>query len=187
MVSRSNSFATVQLTPIPGDRRLYALECVGTLRLAGWGSRAATAEGGGRAWEFTCRGLWQPVIQAADVAGTSIGEYRARTLQLGGVLRWSDRELALRPDSLWRDRYVLAEDDRRLATIEGRAWGKRPVSVRVDGAADIGPGLLLFAVFVVGTLEKNAHVAARRPRPVHFRAQGRAAAAVAAMMRLRRD
>jgi hypothetical protein len=152
MVSRSNSFATVQLTPISRGRRLYALECVGTLRLSGWASRTATAEGGGRAWQFTYRGVRRPVIQATDAAGTVVGEYTGRAMHLGGVLRWSDRELRLRPDSLWRDRYVLAQDDRRLATIEGRAWGKRPVNIRVDGAADVGPGLLLFAVFVVGAL-----------------------------------
>jgi hypothetical protein len=152
MVSRSNSFATVQLTPISRRRRLYALECVGTLRLTGWASRTATAEGGGRAWRFTYRGLRQPVVVAADDTGTVVGEFRACAPHLGGVLRWFDRALALGPDSLWRDRYVLAEDDRRLATIEGRAWGDCPVNIRVDGAADIGPGLLLFAVFVVGRL-----------------------------------
>jgi hypothetical protein len=155
MVSRSNSFATVQLTRISRRRRLYALECVGTLRLRGWASRTATAEGGGRAWQFTYRGIRQPGIVAADDAGTVVGEFRARAPHLGGVLRWSDRELRLRPDSLWRDRYVLAEDERRLATIEGRRWGERPVNIRVDGAADISPGLLLFAVFVVGTLAQS--------------------------------
>jgi hypothetical protein len=159
MVSRSNSFATVKLTPIPGARRVYALECVGTLRLAGWAARTATAEGGGRAWRFTYRGRRQPLIEAADSGGAVIGEYRGHPGQLEGVLRWCGRELALRPDSLWRDRYVLAEDDRRLATIEGRRWGKRPVNIRVDGAADIGPGLLLFAVFVVATLEQHAQAA----------------------------
>jgi hypothetical protein len=29
------------------------------------------------------------------------------------------------------------------------------VNIRVDGAADIGPGLLLFAVFVVGRLAES--------------------------------
>jgi hypothetical protein len=155
VVSRSSSFATVQLTPIPGRRRLYALECVGTVRLTGWTSRTAIAEGGGRVWRFTYRGIRRPVIQAADAAGAVVGEYRGRAPHVGGVLEWSGRRLSLRPDSLWRDRYVLAEEDRRLATIEGRAWGRRPVSIRVDGAADIGPALLLFAVFVVGTLARK--------------------------------
>ena len=170
MVSRPNSFATVQLTPISGARRLYALECVGTLRLSGWAGRRATAEGGTRAWQFEYRGMSQPVVQAVDAAGTVVGEYRGRILHAGGVLEWSGRTLALRPDSLWRDRYVLLEDERRLATIEGRAWGRRPVNIRVDGAADIGPGLLLFAVYIVGALEKNLRVAAlagfERPAPV---------------------
>jgi hypothetical protein len=166
VVSRSYSFATVQLTPIPGRRRLYALECVGTVRLRGWTSRAATAEGGGRVWRFTYRGIRQPVVEATDEDGAVVGEYRGRTLHPGGALEWCGRLLCLRPDSLWRDRYVLTEGDRRLATIEGRAWGRRPVNVRVDGAADIGPGLLLFALFVVGMLARNPQAAAltRRDR-----------------------
>ena len=155
MVSRSSSFATVQLTPISRRRRLYALECVGTLRLTGWASRSATAEGGGRAWRFTYRGLRQPVMVAVDDRGAVVGDFRASAPQPGGVLRWTHRALALRPDSLWWDRYVLTEDDRRLATIEGRTWGDGPVNIRVDGAADIGPGLLLFAVFVVGRLAES--------------------------------
>ena len=155
MDTRVHSFATLQLTPAPGDRRLYALDGVGTLRLTGWASRTATAEAGGLAWLMTYRGLLAPVIQAADAAGV-VGEFRARTLHRGGLLRWRDRELNVRPDSLWRERYVLVEDDRRAATIEARGWGRQPVNLRIDGAAELEPGLLLFAVFVVGTLAHNA-------------------------------
>lgn len=158
MATRLHSFATLQLTPIPGDRRLYALDGVGTLRLTGWASRTAIAEAGGLAWQMTSRGLLQPVIQAADAAGAVAGEFRGRTLYRGGPLRWSDRGLSVRPDSLWRERYVLIEDDRRLATIEAKGWSRQPVNIRVDGAAEIEPGLLLFAVFVVGTLAQSAPV-----------------------------
>jgi hypothetical protein len=111
------------------------------------------------------------IVQAVDVAGTVVGEYRGRVLHPAGVLEWAGRARALRPDSLWRDRYVLLEDDRRLATIEGRAWGKRPINIRVDGAADIGPGLLLFAVYVVGALQRNVRAAplGRLERPARAR------------------
>jgi hypothetical protein len=156
MPTRLHSFATLQLTPIPGDRRLYALDGVGTLRLTGWASRTATADAGGPAWQMTYRGLLQPVIQATDAAGAIAGEFRARTLHRGGPLRWADRELLVRPDSLWRERYVVVEDDRRLATIEAKGWTRQPVNLRVDGAAELEPGLLLFAVFVVGTLAQSA-------------------------------
>ena len=156
MPTRLHSFATLQLTPIPGDRRLYALDGVGTLRLTGWASRTATAEAGGLAWQMTYRGLIQPVIQAADAAGDVTGEFRGRTPHRGGLLQWADRELTVRPDSLWLERYVLIEDDRRLATIEAKGWSRQPVNLRVDGAAELQPGLLLVAVFVVGTLEHNA-------------------------------
>ena len=159
MDTRLHSFTT-QLEPLPGARRLYAIHGVGTLRLTGWGSRTAIAEAGGRAWQMSCRGLLASVIQAADAAGAVAGEYRAPTLRRGGLLRWGDRELAVRPDSLWRERYLLVEGDRRLATIEARRWGRQPVKLRVDGAAELEPGLLLFAVFVVGTLAQNAPGAA---------------------------
>jgi hypothetical protein len=154
----ASSFATVQLTPIPGGRRLYALECVGTLRLLGRASRTATAEGGGRAWQFTYRGMWQRVIQAADAAGSVVGEYTARERQLGGMLQWFGRELALRPDSLSGDRYALLENDRRIATIENRGWGKRPVNIRVDGTADIGRG------FCSSRSSPSARLRRARPR-----------------------
>jgi hypothetical protein len=156
MPTRLHSFATLQLTPIPSDRRLYALDGVGTLRLTGWASRTATAEAGGLAWQMTYRGLIQPVIQAADATGDIAGEFRGRTPHRGGLLRWADRELTVRPDSLWLERYVLIEDDRRLATIEAKGWSRQPVNLRVDGAAEFAPGLLLFAVFVVGTLAQSA-------------------------------
>lgn len=156
MATRLHSFATLQLTPTPGDRRLYALDGIGTLRLTGWASRAATAEAGGPAWQMTYRGLLSPVIQAADAAGAIAGEFRARTLHRGGPLRWLDRGFNVRPDSLWRERYVLVEDDRRVATIEAKGWGRQPVSLSVDGEAELEPGLVLFAAFVVGTLAQNA-------------------------------
>ncbi len=145
-------------TTIPGDRRLHAFKGVGTLRLAGWTSRAATAEAAGLSWQITYRGIWRPVIQAADAAGTIVGEFKGRTLHRGGVLRWSDRELTLRPHSFWRERYVLAEDNRKLATIEGEGWGARPVNVTVDDAAEIEPGPLLFAAVTVQVVGLSAPV-----------------------------
>jgi hypothetical protein len=44
--------ADLELKRTPGDRRLYALEGVGTLHLKGFASRAATAEAGGRTWRI---------------------------------------------------------------------------------------------------------------------------------------
>lgn len=147
----------LQLTRTPGDRRLFALEGVGTLRLTGWAPRAGTAEAGSLSWQIKRRGFWSRVIQATDVAGVVVGEYEGRSLRRGGVLRWCDRELALRPDSVWRERYALLEGDRQLAAIEGTSWGKRPVNITVDDhATAFAPGLLLFAAFVVQTLAQDA-------------------------------
>jgi hypothetical protein len=146
----------VQLTRTAWDPRLYALNSLGTLRLTGWCARAATVEADGLTWRITRRGIWQPVIQAADATGAVVGEFRGRTHR-GGQLQWSDRQLILRPDRFWREqRYVLVEDDRMFATIEGKGWGDRPVNITVDEAADTGPALLLFVAFVVGTLAQTA-------------------------------
>jgi hypothetical protein len=160
MDPRLNAFAMAQLMPVPGERRLYRLEGVGTLRLSGWGSHAATAEAHGLSWEITHRGRWHPVTQAVDAAGVVVGEFRGRTLQGGGVLRWFDLDIVVRPQVLRPERYVLIEDERTFATVEGRGWGRRPVWVAVDEDVVIHPGLLLFAVFVVGTLAQEADAAA---------------------------
>jgi hypothetical protein len=75
-------------------------------------------------------------------------------------VRWDDRELALRPASMWRERYALASGDRELAIIDGKGWGKRPVRVTVEDPAELEPGLLLFAAFVVRSLAEDAGTAA---------------------------
>ena len=150
-----------RLTRIPGERRVYAVRDVGTLRLTGWGSRTAIAEGGGLGWQLAHRGIWQPVFQATDAAGDIVGDFRGRTLQHGGVLRWSDRELDLRPDGFCGERYALVEEGRTLATIESTGgWGRRPVEIGIDDPEAIDPGLVLFAVFVVTTLGQHAQNAA---------------------------
>jgi hypothetical protein len=150
-----------RLTRIPGERRVFAVRDVGILRLTGWGSRAATAEGGGLSWQLAHRGIWQPVFQAADAAGDIVGDFRGRTLQHGGMLRWSDRELDLRPDGFGRERYALVEEGRALATIERTGgWGRRPLDIAIGEPDGIDPGLVLFAVFVVATLTQSTQSAA---------------------------
>jgi hypothetical protein len=151
----------VRLTPSPGDHRLYVVKGIGTLRVTGWTWREATAEAGGRSWQITRQGLWPPVIQAADVAGEVVGEFSGGWLHHDAALRWSDRELALRIDGLRQDCYILVDDDRRLATIDGVGFYKRPLNVAIDDTADIDPGLLLFAIYVVRTLAHKRRATAR--------------------------
>jgi hypothetical protein len=149
------------LTRTESDRRLYAFDGVGTLRLAGWTSRRGTAEAGGRRWELARRGVWQRAFAATDEAGAVVGGLHGRLRRGGGLLSWSGRELELRREGLWRERYALVEAGRVLATIEGKSYGKRPVKVSVeDGEAALEPGLLLFAAFVVRSLAAEAAAAA---------------------------
>lgn len=152
--------AELELKRTPGDRRLYALEGVGTLRLTGFASRTANAEAGRRSWQIARRGFWQRVIQATDAEGTAVGEYEPRTLRRGGILRWAGRELTLRPASAWRERYALADGARELAVLDGKGWGRRPVKVTVDDPDAVEPGLLLFAAFIVRRLAEDAGGAA---------------------------
>jgi hypothetical protein len=91
--------ADLELTRVSGDRRLYALDGVGTLRLRGVMSRAATAEARGETWQISRRGFWRSMITATDEAGTTVGEFEPRGLRRGGALRWTGRELALHPAS----------------------------------------------------------------------------------------
>jgi hypothetical protein len=151
----------VTLTPSPGDHRLYVVRGIGTLRVTGRGWREATAEAGGRSWQITCHGIWRPVIQAADVAGDIVGEFSGCWLHHDAALRWSNRELALRIDRLRQDCYILVDDDRSLATIDGVGSDKRPLNLAIDETADIDFGLPLFAIYVVRTLAHKRRATAR--------------------------
>jgi hypothetical protein len=152
--------ADLELKRTAEDRRLYALEGVGTLHLEGLGGRMATAEAGAESWHITRRGFWRRLVQATDRADLVVGEFRPRGVRRGGSLSWAGRELALRPASRWRERYALADGDSELALFDGRGWGRRPVRVSVDDTAAVEPGLLLFAAFVVRGLAADASSAA---------------------------
>jgi hypothetical protein len=86
----------LELTRTSSNRRVYALDGVGTLRLEGLFSRTATAEADATRWRFTRSGFLRRSVVAADAAGTPVGEFEPRGLRRGGTVRWADRELALR-------------------------------------------------------------------------------------------
>src|SRR5689334_4662877 len=109
--------AGLELTRTQHDRRLYALDGVGTLRVDGLLSTGATAEAGGATWRLARRGFLRRRAEATDAAGAKVGEFEPRGLRGGGPLRWAGRELALRPASRWRQRYALVAGDRELAVL----------------------------------------------------------------------
>ena len=149
--------ADYELTRSPGDRRLYRLDGIGTLRLNGIAVRTATAESASRRWRIESRGFWRRFIQATDEAGVLVGEFEQRRgARRGGALRWGDRTFTVRPASAWRERYALADGDRELAILDGKGWGRRPVRATVDQAALDEPGLILFATFIVHALATDA-------------------------------
>src|SRR6266516_1924971 len=88
-VTLPRQMADLELKRTPGDRRLYVLEGVGTLRFSGFASRTATAEAGGSSWRIARRGFWQRVIQATDELGSAAGEFELRGLRRGGTVRWA--------------------------------------------------------------------------------------------------
>src|SRR5262249_54238765 len=150
----------LELTRSPGDRRVYVLEGVGSLRLEGLFSRNATAEAQGNRGRCAYRGSWKRTVQATDAIGTTVGEFEPRGVRRGGTVRWAGRELALRPASAWRERYALTDGERELAVLDGKGWGRRPVRITVDDLRAIQPGELLFAAFVVRGLASDAQAAA---------------------------
>jgi hypothetical protein len=151
--------AELELTRSRDDRRLYEIEGVGRLRLGGFLSRGATAEAGAAGWSFDRRGFWQATIEATDAAGAVVGSFDPRRLRRGGVLRWGGRDFELRPASMWKERYALADGDRELVVLDGKGWGRRPVRITVDDRGAVEPGLLLFAAFVVRGLAEDASAA----------------------------
>ena len=152
--------AELELTRSKDDRRRYELAGVGSLRLEGWMSRAATAEADGRSWRLGRRGVLRAVVEATDAAGTPVGRFMAGGLRRGGTLSWGDRTLQLRPASFWRERYALADGEHELALFDGKGWGKRPVKITVEDPAAVDPALLLFTAYVVRGLAEDANAAA---------------------------
>jgi hypothetical protein len=146
----------LELTRTTGDRRLYALEGVGTLRLEGLASWRATVQTATGSWRLARRGFTGRKVEATDVAGTLVGEFEPRSIRRGGLLRWAGRELELRPASSWRERYALAEGDHELALLDAKGWGKRPVKVTLDDPEAVDPGLLLFAAYVTRALAEDS-------------------------------
>jgi len=151
--------ADLELTRVKGDRRLYELGGVGSLRLGGLFARNATAEAGGIRWRFG-RGVLSRRVEAVGEAGAPTGEFDPNTLRRGGTLRWGANEFTLRPASAWRERYALAAGDHEFALIDGRSWGKRPVRLTIADPSGVEPGLLLFTAFVVRSLAEDADAAA---------------------------
>lgn len=144
------------------DRRLYALDCIGTLRFEGFWARTATAEADGHSWSFSGpRGLWRRVIQATDATGIAAGWFEASGWRWrGGTMRWDDRHLGWVTGGRWRERYVLVESERELALLDGNEWSWRPVRVTVVEPQAIAPGPLPFAAFVVHQLANDRAAAA---------------------------
>jgi hypothetical protein len=150
----------LELRRAEGDRRLYVVDGVGTIRYTGLLSRSGAAEADGRRWEIRPKGLWQTVVEATDPDGVVVGEFHPTTLRGGGTVRWKSRELLLRPSGAWRSRYVLEDAGQGLATLEGKGWGRRPVAIHAHSEAVLEPGLLLFAAFVTRRLAEGTAAAA---------------------------
>lgn len=152
--------ADLELSRSQTDRRLYALDGVGTLRFEGWFSRRARAEADSGSWRFARTGFWGRRIEATDAEGRPVGEFVPHSLRRGGTIRWAGRELAVRAASAWRERYALAQGEHELALLDGKDWGRRPVKISLDDPSPVEPGLLLFAAFVVRGLAEDAAGAA---------------------------
>ena len=172
----------LELIRTPGDRRRYALEEIGTIHLEGLFARSANAEAGSDHWQFVRSGFWQRVMQATHATGNVVGEFRPRNLRRGGTLEWAGRELTLRPASSWRERYALADGDEELVVLDGKSWGRRPVSVRSPTAK---PSNRVCSSSPVSSCASSRSTLRTTPRPVRPR-RCRARPASPASLRSRR-
>jgi hypothetical protein len=145
----------IELKRTRGERRSYALEGVGTMRVGGIVARTATASDlSGRSWLFRRRGR---SAEARDELGSLVGEFRPNRLGRGGALRWEEREVALEATcNIWQERYRLVEARRELGLCRGRSWGRSPVRFQLVDDAELDAGLLLFVAFVVRGLTEYA-------------------------------
>ena len=147
----------LKLTRTSNDRRLYTLEGIGTIRRdGGIFSNSFIAEAAGHSWRFAGRGLLQRVLEATAPDGTVVGRFVPKQIRRGGPFDWGARRLVLHPASLGREKYVLKDGDGDLVAVEGRAWGRHPVTVTLPQGDAFEPGLVLFAVFVVHRLAVDA-------------------------------
>ena len=146
----------LELTRAGDDRRTYVLEGVGSLRLEGWSGRRAVIEAGGRRLEAARAGFWQRRIEATDSAGTVAATFAPRSVRRGGELDVGGRALALAPASTFRERYVLVEGERELASFDARSWGKRTVTVTLAEPGALEAWLVLFCAFVARSLADDA-------------------------------
>src|SRR3954453_9215005 len=102
---------------VPG---LYTLPGVRSTRLEGLTKRRATVEAAGRRYGFRC-GMSGVRVRVLDEQGAQVGSFEPRGPGRGGPLRIDGRELDLkRRIGLGRTRYVLADGERPLATLENR-------------------------------------------------------------------
>jgi hypothetical protein len=138
------------------DRRRYVIDGVGSVRLEGLFTRSGIAEAAGASWRFATRGLLRRVVVATDVSGTEVGRFDPGLLRSGGIVTWGDRELRLDKSSIWRQRYVLVDGERELARLDGKGWGRKPVTITVDDHVVTEPGLVLFVAYVVRGLAADS-------------------------------
>jgi hypothetical protein len=140
----------------PDDRRRFALDGVGALRLEGFGRRRATIEAGGQTWQAAPTGLWKRNVVATDAAGQTVAEFEPKRVKFGGALRVGARELEIAPASTWKQRYALKDGNRELALLEAKGWGKRPVRVTIEDPAAVEPMVLLLAAFLARRMAEDA-------------------------------
>jgi hypothetical protein len=150
----------LELTRDVADRRRFALDGIGALRLEGFARRRATIEARGRTWQAAPAGFWKRGVVATDAAGATVAEFEPRRVRSGGTLRVGARELEIAPASRWKQRYALKDGERELALLEAKGWGKRPVRVTVDDPAAVDPHVLLFAAFLTRRMAEDASAAA---------------------------
>lgn len=134
------------------DRKRYAIDGVGEMRLGKWYQRGATiASESGGSWELKS-GRWNQALTATDASGGVAATYEPRgALKRGGeiALGAGSETYELKPSSNWRNRYALWSGEDELAAVETKGWSGKEVAVDVSNGVSPDALLLLMACYLV--------------------------------------
>lgn len=154
--------AELEMVRAVGDRKLYELLGIGSLRRPHWYSRQAIATAlDSRRWSFTETGLCRPVDHATPEVGQPSGRFhRAKLVSRSGPLQWGDDSYELTFRSFWRLEGVLAAGGRDLLATKPGNWNSKRSRVQLLTDERLDPGLVLFVIWVVQLEQERSAAAA---------------------------
>lgn len=150
--------AELALTRSRDDRRRFDLYGIGSIRKRRW-------IGWGKVELITSDGVilradrpgHRTNADAVDAKGRIVGDYRKELLSWAGRVGWRSKVYDLTHDRLGSRRYTLAREGKVLLHVRLRlAYRRTPAYVAAEDP-EMDPGLVLFVVWVLQTLNSEIH------------------------------